>query len=30
MSQPRGEKKQWVRTDAAIAAIKDGIAESPR
>jgi hypothetical protein len=29
MSRPRGEKKQWVRSDAAIAAIKDGIAKSP-
>jgi hypothetical protein len=29
MSQPWGEKKPWVRTDAAIAAIKDGIAKSP-
>jgi hypothetical protein len=29
MSQLRGEKKRWARTDAAIAAIQDGIAKSP-
>jgi hypothetical protein len=28
-SQPRGERKRWMQTDAASAAIKDSIARSP-